>query len=80
MQELEAMIKDYTSSDPDVTYDFIFKVTDQSITDTNPDTNPYWRIFTESMQQHNIQTDIEIFPAGTDARYVRELSVPAIGM
>jgi aminoacylase len=78
LEELENKIKEFTNIDG-VSYDFHYKVTNQSISSTDPQQNPYWSVFTAVIHSFGKEVDIETFPASTDARYLRELNIPAIG-
>lgn len=41
--------------------------------------NPFWLAFKESTDKMKLKLKPQIFPGGTDSRYVRELGIPAIG-
>ncbi|KAJ3643732.1 hypothetical protein Zmor_026426 [Zophobas morio] len=41
--------------------------------------NPYWLAFKEASDKLGIKLKIQIFPGGTDSRYVRALGIPALG-
>lgn len=43
------------------------------------DSNEYWRGFKEAIDELNLKIKTEVFPAGTDAAYVRALGIPAFG-
>jgi aminoacylase len=43
------------------------------------DSNEYWKGFKEAIDELNLKIKTEVFPAGTDAAYVRALGIPAIG-
>lgn len=43
------------------------------------DSNEYWTGFKEAIEELKLQISTEIFPAGTDAAYIRKLGIPAIG-
>lgn len=43
------------------------------------DSNEYWKGFKEAIDELNLKVKTEVFPAGTDAAYVRALGIPAIG-
>lgn len=43
------------------------------------DSNEYWTGFKEAIEEMNLQISTEVFPAGTDAAYIRALGIPAIG-
>lgn len=38
------------------------------------ESNPYWIAFKKTTDKLGIELDIEIFPGGTDSRYVRSVS------
>lgn len=72
------VIRSFTNIDG-VTYDFHYKVTDQSISSTDPQKSSYYRVFREVVDTFGKEVEIETFPASTDARYLRALNVEAIG-
>ncbi|XP_031350143.1 aminoacylase-1-like [Photinus pyralis] len=41
--------------------------------------NPYWVAFKNVFEQLDLRMETEIFPAGTDCRYIRGVGIPAIG-
>ncbi|XP_066248195.1 aminoacylase-1-like isoform X2 [Euwallacea similis] len=41
--------------------------------------NPYWVAFKQTMDDLHLNLKTQIFPGGTDSRFVRSLGVPAIG-
>lgn len=41
--------------------------------------NPYWVAFKNVFEQLDLRMENEIFPAGTDCRYIRGVGIPAIG-
>lgn len=43
------------------------------------DTNIYWTCFQDTLKDLGLSMKLEIFPAGTDSRFLRELGIPAIG-
>lgn len=43
------------------------------------DTNIYWTTFQAAFEDLGLKMKTEIFPAGTDSRFLRELGIPAIG-
>jgi aminoacylase len=78
LDEFEKKIKEWTNIDG-VSFDFHYKVTDQTISSTDPQENPYWKVFEEVIRSFGKDVEIETFPASTDARYLRALDIPAIG-
>ncbi|KAJ1109527.1 hypothetical protein NDU88_006887 [Pleurodeles waltl] len=61
-----------------VTYEFYQKTMDQTVTSTE-ESDPWWKAFSGPCKELNLTLKPEIFPAGTDSRYLREVGVPAIG-
>ena len=49
------------------------------ITSIDPEVNPWWRVFDSSCRKLGMTLKPEIFPAGTDSRFVRALGIPAFG-
>ncbi|KAF5298075.1 hypothetical protein FQA39_LY11843 [Lamprigera yunnana] len=43
------------------------------------DSNEYWMAFKKAFDNMNLLMKLEIFPAGTDCRYLREIGIPALG-
>ena len=58
--------------------EFIQKFTDQSLTST-ASSDPWFKAFKSATDLHNLKISPQIFPAGTDSRYIREVGIPAIG-
>lgn len=62
----------------DVTYEFIQKNTDQTLTSTEK-TDPWWNAFSTACEKMNITLEKEIFPASADIRFLRRIGIPALG-
>jgi len=58
-----------------VTWEFQHCSPVNKVTSIDPDANIWWKTFKEAVPQ----AAPEIFPAGTDSRYIRELGIPAFG-
>lgn len=58
--------------------EFVQKFTDQTMTSVAAD-DPWWAAITGAFQKHKLTVKPQIFPAGTDSRYLREVGIPAIG-
>ena len=50
-----------------------------SVTSTDAVTNPWWGAFTASMTAQGLAVAPEIFPAATDASYLRVKGIPSLG-
>jgi len=61
-----------------VELEFIDKTTDQSITSTAQD-DPWYSALMRAFNKHQLKVKPQIFPAGTDSCYLREVGIPAIG-
>jgi len=49
------------------------------LTDTDRAKNPFWGVFEDACSSKGTKVEREIFPAGTDSRFLRALGVQAIG-
>ncbi|CAM9461903.1 unnamed protein product [Phaeothamnion confervicola] len=49
------------------------------LTSLDRDENPWWGVFLDTMQRLGAEVEPEIFPAGTDSRFIRALGIPALG-
>jgi aminoacylase len=79
LDDFEQKLKDWTADLTGISYDFYQKVKVHSQTSIDPQANPYWKRFTETMASLGRSIDPQIFPAGTDGRYLRELGIPVLG-
>lgn len=61
-----------------VTYKYLQKNTCQVLTPTTKD-DPWWKAFSSACEKLGIKIELEVFPAATDSRYLREKGLPAIG-
>ena len=50
-----------------------------AVTSMNADENPWWGAFTASMAAQGLEIQPEIFPAATDASYLRVKGIPSLG-
>jgi len=79
LQEFEKMIRDWMAEAGEgLELKFICKFEDQTMTSTSPE-DPWFSALSAGFNKHNLKTKNEIFPAGTDSRYLREVGIPAIG-
>ena len=62
----------------DVELEFLCKFTDQTLTSVD-DKDPWYSAMKEAFTKHSLRVRPQIFPAGTDSRYLRQLGLPAIG-
>ena len=62
----------------DIHLEFITKFTDQTLTCAD-ESDPWFASLTSAFRKHNLNVRPQIFPAGTDSRYLREAGLPAMG-
>ncbi|XP_065058697.1 aminoacylase-1-like [Rhopilema esculentum] len=62
----------------DVTYEFVQKSDSEEVTSTETG-NPWWEAFSQACTKMNMKIDKEVFPAGTDSRYLRKIGTPCLG-
>lgn len=43
------------------------------------DSNPFWKAFKSSIDELDLKIVLEVFPGGTDSRYIRQVGIPALG-
>ncbi|KAL6062906.1 adenylate cyclase [Balamuthia mandrillaris] len=94
LPEFEAMIQGWiasslSSSSPSsnkkedegsITYEFAQKAERHSITSIDPEENPWWKTFHSFLEEEaKLKVVPEIFPAGTDSRYLRWADIPSFG-
>lgn len=52
---------------------------DHYLTSLDREKNVWWGIFLDACKKMNINLDPQIFPAGTDSRFLRKLGIPVLG-
>lgn len=62
----------------DVSLEFLYCLKEQTLTCTEPG-NMWWDAFSSACQSQGMKIQCEIFPAGTDSRYLRAIGLPALG-
>lgn len=79
LNEWESTINNWCKeSGRDVWIEFVRKHLATPLTKLD-DTNIYWTCFRSTLKDLGLSMKLEIFPAGTDSRFLRELGIPAIG-
>mmetsp|Transcript_29011 Transcript_29011/g.37564 ORF Transcript_29011/g.37564 Transcript_29011/m.37564 type:complete len:255 (+) Transcript_29011:746-1510(+) len=49
------------------------------LTNLDREKNPWWGLFLDVCKESEVEVEPEIFPAGTDSRFIRQIGVPALG-
>lgn len=79
LEEFEKNLRAWTAeAGPGLEIEFLQKTTDQSLTSVAAD-DPWYSALAAAFTKHKLQVKPQIFPAGTDSRYLREVGIPAIG-
>jgi aminoacylase len=78
--QIQKWIKEAEDDDSgSISYRFLTKKEDQFFLSETDDDNVWWKSFTNSMKKMGLCATKEIFPAATDARFIRELGITAFG-
>jgi len=80
IKEFHKMLDDWCSAEEGVTWECLpgTKAISNVITDIKKD-NFWWNIFKSGIEKSNISFETEVFPASTDASFLRNLGYPAFG-
>ncbi|XP_078370956.1 aminoacylase-1-like isoform X2 [Oculina patagonica] len=79
LEKFENQVKQWCEeAGEDVSYEFLQKCDNHVLTPITDD-DPWWKAFSTTCKKMEMKIEKEIFPAGTDSRYIRELGYPAIG-
>lgn len=79
LEKFETMLKKWAKeSGENIEIEFLVKSDFCPPTKTD-DTNIYWRAFKEAADDLNMKIKTQVFPAGTDAAYIRAVNIPSIG-
>ncbi|XP_056000913.1 aminoacylase-1-like isoform X2 [Ostrea edulis] len=79
LEDIEAMMKNWMKeAGEDVTCEISDYNSTPGVTSTDQ-SSPWWSTFSSVFEKLNIKIEIEIFPAATDIRYLREIGIPALG-
>jgi len=79
MTEFEAMVRGWMAeAGPGVEIEFLQKFTDQTLTPVD-EGDKWFSALRAAFSKHSLVVRPQIFPAGTDSRYLREIGIPAIG-
>jgi len=77
--EFEKRIKKWIeNAGDDISYEFVQKSDTEELTPTK-ESDPWWAAFSGACKKLNIKTRCEVFPAGTDSRFLRKIGIPVLG-
>lgn len=81
-ETIASMLDEWTQAQPGCSWKFA-PWTDSNefhaVTSTDRTLNPFWGVFQDTMATLNMKIQPEIFPAGTDSRFLRQDGIPALG-
>ncbi|EDW42721.1 aminoacylase-1 [Drosophila sechellia] len=64
----------------DIEFEFTSKRRNEHTAPTVTDeSNPFWMTFKSATDELGLKTKLQVFPGGTDSRYIREVGIPALG-
>ena len=77
--EFEAKVKEWTSEEG-LSYS-VRKFSAEYVTNLDEERNPFWAVFKHTLETTSGATKVtpQIFPAGTDSRFLRKAGIPVIG-
>lgn len=77
LKDFEEMLQSWLL--PGMKYEFLVKSEVNNPTSTGSD-NPYWATFSKSCKEMDCDLSLQVFPAATDGRYLRNVAnIPVIG-
>ena len=79
LDEFEANLRGWLAEAGDgIDLEFIMTNLNQTLTSVD-DKDPWFSALVQAFKKHNLNVRPQIFPAGTDSRYLRQLGLPAMG-
>eukprot|EP00741_Cyanophora_paradoxa_P009168 tig00001471_g8879.t1 len=79
MPALRARIDAWVHAEANASYDFVEYTPQNPLTPLDDEKNPWWPVFRRACERLNVTLKPAIFPAATDARFVRGAGLPALG-
>eukprot|EP00466_Bigelowiella_natans_P003083 jgi/Bigna1/131097/aug1.13_g5805 len=79
LDDFEEMLKKWTAEEG-VSYEFVYKTPAHHVSSIDREKSPFWGAFEDCFKEE-VKIDLvkEIFPAGTDGRYIRGAGIPVYG-
>ncbi len=82
VEELSDLLNEWCSAEG-VSWEFAtwhnLSLKPHCVSNTDREKNPFWGTFLDSMEEMGHKIEVEIFPAATDSRMIRELGINAFG-
>jgi aminoacylase len=79
LEDMLARLREWTAEDG-VTYEFVYRTPAHYVSSIDRVANPYWRAFEDTLRVgRGVDLNVEVFPAGTDGRYLRSTNIPVFG-
>jgi aminoacylase len=77
LDEMERLLKSWCDPN-EISIEFVEKVPEHNVSDIS-DKSPWWKELVATFKDLKIEIVPEVFPAGTDSRYLRGAGIPAFG-
>ena len=74
----QSFIFSFLQAGDGISLEYLFKPREVELTSVEAD-NPWFKAFKCAMEKSNVKISTLVFPAGTDANYIREVGIPAFG-
>ena len=79
IQQFEATLRGWLAeAGPDIELQFLVEFIDQTLTSVAEE-DPWFAAMSAATRQHGLRVRPQVFPAGTDSKYLRQLGLPALG-
>jgi len=81
LTEFEALLNAWAREDEGVTVEFsnTNRLKEHHVTSTDGSKNPWWQVFSSTLEGEGLKIEPEVFPAATDSRFIRKLGIPCLG-
>ena len=82
IRDIQDLLDEWCGAETGVSWDFApwtSPLDAHYLTSLDRQVNPWWGIFLDTCEREKIPIETQIFPAGTDSRFLRQLGIPAFG-
>jgi len=81
LKDFEALLHAWAREDEGITIEWgnSNRLKEHYVTSTDGSTNPWWKLFSSTLEGQGLKLEPEVFPAATDSRFIRKLGIPCFG-
>lgn len=81
LADFEKLLNAWANEAEGVTVEFSNKnrLMEHHVTSTDGSQNPWWKVFSNTLEGEGLKFEPEVFPAATDSRFIRKLGLPCLG-